>query len=131
MEAIVLAGQTNYLAMTKESKRAATQDLITREYTIHVHKLVHGKSFKKRAPHAVKSIKEFATKAFGTKDVRVDNSLNEAVWSKGIRNVPRRIRVRLERRRNEDEEAEEKLYTYVTYVPVSSFKGLLTQTIEA
>jgi large subunit ribosomal protein L31e len=115
--------------MTKE-KRAATQDLITREYTIHLHKLVHGKSFKKRAPHAIKSIRTFAEKQMGTKDVRVDNSLNEAVWKQGIKNVPHRIRVRLERRRNEAEDAKEPLFTHVTYVPVTSFKGLLTQTIE-
>ncbi|KAI3658179.1 hypothetical protein MP638_000862 [Amoeboaphelidium occidentale] len=118
------------MAKEKTTKRAATQDVITREYTIHLHKLVHGKSFKKRAPHAIKSIKEFATKAFGTKDVRVDTSLNQAVWNRGIRNVPRRIRVRLERRRNEDAEATEKLYTVATFVPVTSFKGLVTKNVE-
>lgn len=33
----------------------------------------------------------------GTKDVRIDPSLNAAIWNHGIRNVPRRIRVRLAR----------------------------------
>lgn len=31
------------------------------------------------------------------------------MWSMGIRNVPKRVRVRLERRRDEDEEASEKV----------------------
>ena len=59
----------------------------------------------------------------GTTDVRIDTKLNKAVWAKGIRNVPYRIRVKLSRRRNEDEESTNKLYTLVTHVPVESFKG--------
>jgi large subunit ribosomal protein L31e len=34
------------------------------------------------------------------------------------------------RKRNEDEDAKEKLYTLVTYVEVDSFKGLLTETVD-
>merc|ERR1711998_608341 len=49
----------------------------------------------------------------GTEDVRVDVKLNKYLWSKGIRAVPYRCRVRLSRRRNDDEEAKEKLYTLV------------------
>jgi len=59
----------------------------------------------------------------GTKDVRVDPKLNKSVWSNGVRRVAFRIRVRLERKRNEDEDATEKLYTAVSEVKVSSFKG--------
>ena len=70
---------------------------MTREYTIHLHKRVHGRSFKKRAPHAVKSVVDFAQKAMGTKDVRIDPKLNQALWAQGIKSVPHRIRVKLER----------------------------------
>jgi large subunit ribosomal protein L31e len=66
----------------------------------------------------------------GTKDVRVDTKLNKAVWATGVRNVPRRIRVRLSRKRNDDEEAAEKLYTLVEFVPVASFKNLETTTVD-
>lgn len=83
------------------------------------------RSFKKRAPTAVKAIKAFAEKVMGTKDVRVDSKLNKAVWSHGIKNVPRRIRVRLDRKRNDDEDAKFKLYTVVSHVPVETFKGNL------
>lgn len=46
------------------------------------------------------------------------------------RNVPYRMRVRLARKRNEDEDSAEKLYTLVTYVPVASFKGLMTVNVD-
>lgn len=39
------------------------------------------------------------------------------------RNVPYRMRVRLSRKRNEDEDSPNKLYTLVTYVPVTTCKG--------
>ncbi|KAF9965753.1 60S ribosomal protein L31 [Mortierella alpina] len=119
--------------MVKESKgtkRSTIHDVVAREYTIHLHKHVHGRSFKKRAPHAIKAIKAFAQKTMGTSDVRVDPSLNKQIWSKGIKTVQHRIRVRLSRKRNDDEEAKEKLYTYVSYVPVTSFKGLETQVCD-
>lgn len=43
-----------------------------------------------------------------------------------FRNVPYRIRVRLSRKRNEDEDSPNKLYTLVSYVPVTTFKNLQT-----
>jgi large subunit ribosomal protein L31e len=53
------------------------------------------------------------------------------VWSFGIKNIPTRVRVRLSRKRNEDEEAEEKLFTLAQLVEVSSYKGLQTENVEA
>ena len=40
-----------------------------------------------------------------------------------FRHVPFRIRVRLSRKRNEDEDSPHKLYTLVSFVPVMTFKG--------
>ena len=40
-----------------------------------------------------------------------------------VRNVPFRVRIRLARKRNEDEDSVHKLYTLVTQVPVATFKG--------
>ena len=48
-----------------------------------------------------------------------------------FRNVPFRVRVRCARRRNEDEDSVHKLYTLVTYVPVTSFKGLTNLNVES
>ena len=44
-------------------------------------------------------------------------------------NVPYRVRLRLERKRNEDEDAAEKLYTLVTHVP-GPVKGLQSKVVE-
>mmetsp|Transcript_11951 Transcript_11951/g.19299 ORF Transcript_11951/g.19299 Transcript_11951/m.19299 type:complete len:123 (+) Transcript_11951:1752-2120(+) len=112
-------------------KTSRAQEIVTREYTINLHKRLHGISFKTRAPRAVKEIRKFAEKMMKTSDVRVDTKLNKAVWGNGIRNVPFRVRIRLARKRNDDEDAKEKLYTLVTYVPTVSFKGLQTQNVDA
>uniref|UniRef100_A0A0V0G302 Large ribosomal subunit protein eL31 n=2 Tax=Triatominae TaxID=70999 RepID=A0A0V0G302_TRIDM len=114
-----------------KSNKSAINEVVTREYTIHLHKRLHGIGFKKRAPRAIKEIRKFAVKQMGTPDVRIDTHLNKQVWSKGIRNVPFRIRVRLARRRNDDEDSPHKLYTLVTYVPVASFKNLQTKNVDS
>ena len=75
------------------------------------------------APKAIKAVTLFAQKAMGVKDVRITPSLNQAIWSRGVKSPPRRIRVRLERKRNDDEGAKEKLYVVASVVEgVTSFK---------
>ena len=106
-------------------------DLVSRDYTIHLGKRVHRVTFKKKAPRAIKEIRAFASKAMGTKDVRIDAKLNKHVWATGIRSVPKRVRVRLTRKRNEDEDADEKMYTLCLLVEVTDFKGLQTENVDA
>uniref|UniRef100_A0A8C0RKD1 60S ribosomal protein L31 n=1 Tax=Canis lupus familiaris TaxID=9615 RepID=A0A8C0RKD1_CANLF len=72
----------------KKKGRSAINEVVTREYTINIHKRIHGV------------------------------------------NVPYRIRVRLSRKRNEDEDSPNKLYTLVTYVPVTTFKNLQTVNVD-
>lgn len=112
-----------------QRERKPRPDIVTRECTIHMAKRLHGVSFKNRAPRAVRVIRQFAMKLMKTSDVRIDTSLNKQIWSQGIKNIPKRIRVRLYRKRNEDEEAKEKLYTLVQYVEVGTFKGLQNETV--
>ncbi|KAL9625442.1 MAG: hypothetical protein Q9160_000505 [Pyrenula sp. 1 TL-2023] len=113
-----------------KKSRSAISDVVAREYTIHLHKRVHGIAFKKRAPRAVKEIRKFAEQAMGTKDVRLDPQLNKKVWESGIKGVPYRLRVRISRKRNDEEGAKEKLYSYVQAVNVKSPKGLHTAVVE-
>jgi len=110
--------------------RSAISDVVAREYTIHMHKRMHGVTFKKRAPRAIKEIKKFTFKAMGTLDVRVDPQLNKKVWEQGVKGVPYRLRVRISRRRNDEEGAKEKLYSYVQAVNVKNPKGLKTSVVE-
>ncbi|TQS33014.1 hypothetical protein Golomagni_06656 [Golovinomyces magnicellulatus] len=159
----------------KTNQRSAIADVVAREYTIHMHKRqrdcenptpgtqdkrnerqltglkLHGVSFKKRAPRAIREIKDFATKAMvryypptesldeiqlrqaferGTSDVRLDPALNKKVWENGVKGVAYRIRVRISRRRNDEEGAKEKLYSYVQAVNVKNPKGLHTVVVE-
>ncbi|CAO2636508.1 60S ribosomal protein L31 [Lemmus lemmus] len=104
--------------------------VVTQEYTINILKHIHGVGFKKRAPRALKEIQKFAMKEMGTPDVQIDTRLNKAIWAKGIRKVPYRIQVCLSRKRNEDEDLPNKLYTLVTHVPVTTFKNLQTVNLD-
>lgn len=70
---------------SEKTNKSAINEVVTREYTIHLHKRLHGIGFKKRAPRAIKEIRKFAVKQMGTPDVRIDTHLNKQVWSKGIR----------------------------------------------
>ncbi|KAG8072140.1 hypothetical protein GUJ93_ZPchr0006g44568 [Zizania palustris] len=120
--------------MSEKKRSAGTRkdEVVTREYTINLHKRLHGCTFKKKAPNAIKEIRKFAKKAMGTTDVRIDVKLNKAIWSSGIRSVPRRIRVRIARKRNDEEDAKEELYSLVTVaeVPAEGLKGLGTKVVE-
>ncbi|XP_032752558.1 60S ribosomal protein L31-like [Rattus rattus] len=114
----------------KKKGRSAINEVVTREYTINIHKHIHGVGFKKRAPRALKEIWKFAMKERGTPDVRIDTRFNKAVWATGVRNVLYRIQVQLSRKHNEDEDSPNKLYTLVTYVPVTTFKNLQTVNMD-
>merc|ERR1711959_389212 len=122
--------------MSSKKTKSVRQECVAREYTINLHKRLHSSTFKKRAPRAIRAIRKFATEMMGTQDVRVHPQLNKAVWGKGVKNVPHRIRMRCERRRNDDEDAKEKLYTIVTHVmvdttaPKKGFRSLLTSVVN-
>ncbi|XP_048213155.1 60S ribosomal protein L31-like [Perognathus longimembris pacificus] len=109
---------------------SAINEVVIREYTINIQKRIHGVGFKKPAPCALKEIWKLAMKEMGTPDAPIDTRLNKAVWAKGIGNVPYRIRVRLSRKRNEDGDSPNKLYTLVTYVPVTTFKNLQSVNVD-
>jgi large subunit ribosomal protein L31e len=104
--------------MARDSKNT----VVSREYTINLHKRLHGVTFKKRAPRAVKEIKAFAAKVMLTKDVRVDVKLNKAIWSQGIRSVPNKLRVVINRLRDEAAE-EETMYSLVELAEEQDFAG--------
>lgn len=91
------------------------------EHTIRLSKETQGKSFKKRAPVAMRKIREIAKKMTGLSDIRIDPSVNNYVWSQGIRNLPRKIRVEMKVFEQENQK-----FVYTSLKEVESFKGLLT-----
>merc|ERR1712071_640380 len=94
------------MGKNKKEKRLATNEVVTREYTINLHRRIHGIGFKRRAPRAIKEIRKFAAQQMRTEDVRIDARLN-----------------------NEDEDSANQMYTLVTFVPVATFKGLQTENV--
>ncbi|KAF5736422.1 Ribosomal protein L31e family protein [Tripterygium wilfordii] len=87
---------------------------------------------RRRLQKAIKEIRKFAQKPMGTTDIRVDVKLNKHIWSHGIRSVPRRIRVRIARKRNDEEDAKEEFYSLVTVteIPPEGLMGLGTKVVE-
>lgn len=112
-------------------KEAPELEPVTRDYTLHMHKRLHGYNLKKRAPRAVRIIKDFVRRIMKTKDVRIDHHLNDFIWSRGIKNVPHRVRVRLQRKRNEEETAGDSMYTLVKYLEVDDFHKLRPERVES
>ena len=133
-----------YSAVAKVARRGVTRralnrknerkpDSITYECTIHMGKNLKGRTFHKRAPTAVKKVREFAQTLMRTKDNRVDASLNNFLWSRGVKGVPKRVRVRIERKVAEQGEnatgSRKHLYSVVSYVPCDSFENKLTTQV--
>ena len=91
---------------------------LSRRIKVNLHKQLHGVQFKKKAPCAVKVIKELVKRNMLTKDVRIDPELNKEIWKNGVRNLPTRVKIIMERKKNEDEEeGQEKMYTLVKLAP--------------
>ena len=59
--------------------------------------------------------------------MRIDTQLNRHMWSKGCRNVPRMVRIRVSRQKNEDEDAKQPFFSMVQLLEVESFAGLQTE----
>ncbi|MBN2251509.1 MAG: 50S ribosomal protein L31e [Candidatus Altiarchaeota archaeon] len=49
----------------------------------------------RRGNKAVKVVREFLTRHMKTKDVKLDASLNEALWARGREKPPRKVKVKV------------------------------------
>ena len=110
-------GKKSKLVQKGKGEKKELQAL-SRRIKVNLHKQLHGVQFKKKAPCAVKVIKELVKRNMLTKDVRIDPELNKEIWKNGVRNLPTRIEIIIERKKNEDEEeGQEKMYTLVKLAP--------------
>jgi len=106
-------------------------DSVSMEATIHLAKLLKKKTFHKRAPLAIKRIKTFVGKLMKTNDNRIDASLNTYIWHKGVKGVPGRVRVHIERKAETHEGNKHKhFYTVISNVSVPTFKNLTTTVLR-
>ncbi len=85
-------------------------EVVTREYTINLHKRLQGIDFKYRAPRAIKEVKKFAEKQMAASDMMIDTRLNKHLWSQG-----------------EDEDSPNKMYTLW---PLFFFSPMIFQPIN-
>jgi large subunit ribosomal protein L31e len=110
-------GKKSKLVQKGKGEKKELQAL-SRRIKVNLHKQLHGVQFKKKAPCAVKVIKELVKRNMLTKDVRIDPELNKEIWKNGVRNLPTRVEIIMERKKNEDEEeGQEKMYTLVKLAP--------------
>ena len=114
----------------QHEKKALTETSL--DTTVNIHKLTHRIQFKKKAPRAISEIRKLVSKLMRTDDVRIDTKLNQFIWSSGIRNLPKKVRVRVTRKRNEDDnEKKSEWYSLVQHVDVEDFEGRLTEKVKS
>ena len=104
---------------------------VNMDFTFNLSAATKGIQFKKKAPRAIREIKKFAAKQMFTDDVRVDPVLNRFVWSKGVRHLPRKVRIRCCRKKDDDSQGKPKFYTLVQHIEVDSFEGLQTEIAKS
>lgn len=71
-----------------------SEEELTRVYTINLSKVWLSPRIR-RTKRAINMIREFAQRHMKSEDVKIDQSLNEIMWERGIRHPPRRIRVKM------------------------------------
>ena len=47
-----------------------------------------------RSPRAIRYVKEFIKRHMKTDDIKIDASVNEKIWERGIQKVPPKIKVK-------------------------------------
>ena len=81
------------MAKTTEGRR--TEDL-EREYVIPLRASQHQPSRRRRAGHALETVRRFNVRHMKGEpsDVWIDPRLNEHIWERGIQHLPRNVRVK-------------------------------------
>ena len=84
---------------TKKSKTETKSDKIEREYVIPLREKVRVVPRYKKTNKAVKTVKEFLARHMKIYDrdlnkIKLDKYLNEALWTRGIRKPPHKIKVK-------------------------------------
>jgi len=87
-------------AKAKKAKKSEEEEegKVVEEKTITVNlKHAYLAYSRKPAPRSVRLVKKVASKAFHTDDVKIDNSLNSMLWSRGKTKAMRRVTIKLQK----------------------------------
>ncbi|MGC2034561.1 MAG: 50S ribosomal protein L31e [Thermoplasmata archaeon] len=81
--------------MAERKGRARTEE-VEREYVIPLRASQHQPSRRRRAGHAVETIRRFIVRHMKgvREDVWIDPRLNDFLWERGVQHIPRQVRVR-------------------------------------
>ncbi|HEV2519245.1 MAG TPA: 50S ribosomal protein L31e [Thermoplasmata archaeon] len=81
--------------MAKKEENRRTEDL-EREYVIPLRASQHQPSRRRRAGHALETVRRFIVRHMKGKpeDVWIDPRLNEHIWERGIQHIPKHVRVK-------------------------------------
>jgi large subunit ribosomal protein L31e len=71
-------------------------DVLSRNYTIPLDRVMISPRHK-RAKKAISVIREFAGKHMKSQEIQISPELNLILWARGIRNPPKRVKVKMER----------------------------------
>jgi large subunit ribosomal protein L31e len=79
----------------KNEKSARTEEL-EREYIIPLRASQHQPSRRRRAGHALETVRRFVGRHMKGKvaDVWIDPRLNEFIWTRGVQHIPSKVRVK-------------------------------------
>ncbi|NIN53158.1 MAG: 50S ribosomal protein L31e [Nitrososphaeria archaeon] len=80
----------------KEEERRELEDfepIEERIYVVPLRKAREGKGYK-RTKRAARYLREFIIRHMKSEDVKIMEEVNEKIWEQGIRNPPRRIRIK-------------------------------------
>ncbi len=92
-------------------------------YTINLRRLYWGRR-SNRAKRAIRFIREFVARHFGVEpeDVKIDNSVNNYIWSRSIHRPPHKVHVYVSVKKESTEEGEKKI-AYVTLANVEEVEA--------
>ena len=81
--------------MARKAPKARLEE-VEREYVVPLRASMHQPSRRRRAGHALETVRRFITRHMKGRpeDVWIDPRLNEYIWERGIQHVPRQVRVK-------------------------------------
>jgi len=81
--------------MAKKTSSARTEEL-EREFVVPLRASQHQPSRRRRAGHALETVRRFVTRHMHgeSENVWIDPRLNEYIWERGIQHIPSKVRVK-------------------------------------
>ena len=109
--------------------KTALENNKTMELTVNLGKITKGCNWTKKASIAVKKFRKHLKKMLKTDEkITIQKDLSKFIFSKGLRKVPRRVRIKVER--IPDKDNAELNVIKCSHVLVGNFKGLKTEVVK-